>query len=51
MRLDYGDFVLLTDVEPNPNHNRHLLTKGWFSKGRQLFGALVSMLLRKRIWL
>jgi hypothetical protein len=50
MRLDYRDF-LLTDVELYPNQNRHLLKKGWFSKGRQLFGALVSMLLPRRIWL
>jgi molecular chaperone IbpA len=47
VRLDFRDFVLLTDVEPHPNQNRHLLKKGWFSKGRQLFGALVSMLLHK----
>jgi molecular chaperone IbpA len=47
MQLDYREFVLLTDVELHPNQNRHLLKKGWFSKGRQLFGALVSMLLHE----
>ena len=47
MQLDYREFALLMDVELHPNQNRHLLMKTWFSKGRQLFGALVSMLLHE----
>jgi hypothetical protein len=51
MQLDYREFALLTDVELHPNQNRHLLKKGCFPKGVSPFGALVSMLLPRRIWL